>query len=222
MIVRSKPLALASPGAGAHTAAAMVSLLDLLLQESEALPLPLLIWPAERVVAGLRVCTQTRRVLLSAVRGGLGVTLQVRCRPRAEQGAADGAGDAGETCGCAELVGFRRFPGARLDLRITPTLSEPVPVAVFSELCRAVRCGDCAGPTSLDLSGCYWSWGDDMAGWGGVCRGPMLVLPVYCMERESEIRASADAPQCVSAHSPCAGQGGGTARCWMSRSAQRW
>ena len=139
------------------------------------------------------------------VRGGLGVTLQVRCRPRAEQGAADGAGDAGETCGCAELVGFRRFPGARLDLRITPTLSEPVPVAVFSELCRAVRCGDCAGPTSLDLSGCYWSWGDDMVGWGGVCRGPMLVLPVYCMERESESRASADAPQCVSAHSPCAG-----------------
>jgi len=179
----------------------MVELLDLLLQESEALPLAELMWPPERVIAGLRVCTHTRRVLLEAARRGtIWVCLQVRgdagCRGWKRRDAA---------CEWTKLVGFERFPNARLHLKLTPTRNEPVPVAIFLELLGAVRRGDSAGPTSLDLSGCYWSWGDDMAGWGGACL--MLVL-------EDAGRAST--------HSLCAEQGTGTAMCWMNHNARRW
>ena len=179
----------------------MVELLDLLLQESEALPLAELMWPPERVVAGLRVCTHTRRVLLDAARRGtMWVCLQVRgdagCRGWKRMDAASE---------WTKLVGFGRFPNARLHLKLTPTRNEPVPVAIFLELLGAVRRGDSAGPTSLDLSGCYWSWGDDMAGWGGAC--PMLVP-------EDAGRAST--------HSLCAEQGTGTAMSWMNHNARRW
>ena len=178
-----------------------MELLDLLLQESEALPLAELMWPPERVVAGLRVCTHTRRVLLDAARRGtMWVCLQVRgdagCRGWKRMDAASE---------WTKLVGFGRFPNARLHLKLTPTRNEPVPVAIFLELLGAVRRGDSAGPTSLDLSGCYWSWGDDMAGWGGAC--PMLVL-------EDAGRAST--------HSLCAEQGTGTAMSWMNHNARRW
>ena len=134
-----------------------VTLIELLLKESEALPLVELIWPPERVVAGLRVCTLARRKILEAAQSGrLRVHLCISSRGVT-------AGRSSETeCGDNDYsgIGFSRFGNARLQLTITPSRSSPVPVAVFSELYRSMRSGDCAGPIALNLSNCYWNWGE--------------------------------------------------------------
>ena len=136
---------------------------DLLLHESEALPLVEHLIPPERVLMSMCVCTRLRLILLSVCQSStcdLQITLRVRCR---RSSSVETHGD-DQKLQEDTAVDFCRFGNARLRVAINPVRDTCVLCSVFSQLYRAVRSGKCAGPLTLDLSGCYWSYGDGLVG----------------------------------------------------------
>jgi hypothetical protein len=137
-----------------HTGA--LSLLELLRREPDLVEIA---WPRERVLSGLSVCSHTRAALLHAGRSPstrLHVALSARCV------GCGGAAQARSWHTEEDLAGaLARFGHASVHLTIHPTPLTPIPASIFSGLYRAIRRGACAGPVSLDLSGCYWGVGDD-------------------------------------------------------------
>ncbi len=133
-----------------------LSLLELLRREPDLVEMT---WPRERVLSGLAVCSHTRSALLHACRSPstrLHVALSARC---VGSGGAEHAQAQHTEEDLSEALA--RFGHAGVHLTIHPTPLTPIPVSIFSALYRAVRRGACAGPVSLDLSGCYWGVGDD-------------------------------------------------------------
>jgi hypothetical protein len=155
---------LAPPGPGpqqdmaATPAVAPLNLLGLFQREQELVEL---IFPPQRVIAGLAVCKHARNALIQACQSSssrLQVSVRVRCQAtrfsyRLSQahvalvnlgimkrpGSPDGDGDEEAVFEEQDRVGFARFCNAQLHLSINPSPASRAPVSVFRWLHRSLR-----------------------------------------------------------------------------------